>query len=48
MDAETKIPVAKFNFNEASLMSWEELFNGFDKLEAITYSSSLSFMNKVL
>lgn len=45
---ETKLPVAKFNFSEASLMSWKELFHGFDKLEAITYSSSLSFMNKVL
>jgi len=29
-------------------MSWEELFSGFDRLYAVTYSSSISFVSKVV
>lgn len=45
---EPKLPVARFEFKESSQKSWEELFDGFDSLEAITYSSGLTFINKVL
>lgn len=43
-----KLPVALFSFKEASEKTWEELFDGYDTLEAITYSSGLSFINNVL
>lgn len=46
--SEPKLPVARFQFMESSQKSWEELFDGFDTLEAITYSSGLSFINRVL
>ena len=45
---EPKLPVARFEFKDSSQKSWEELFDGFDSLEAITYSSGLTFINKVL
>lgn len=45
---EHKLPVAQFKFVDSFQKNWEELFEGFDSLEAITYSSGLTFINKVL
>lgn len=47
-EPEVTLPVARFGFQEASMKSWEELFDGFNTLEAITFSSGLTFMNDVL
>lgn len=45
---QNKLPVAQFNYVGSSQKTWEEIFDGFDTLEAITYSSGLTFINKVL
>ena len=44
----TKLEVLKFKFIEFQNHSWEELFDGFEKLYAITYSSSVDFICKLL
>jgi hypothetical protein len=38
-----EIDVVKMEFLEAQSMPWEELFDGFDKLYVITYSSGIEF-----
>ena len=43
-----KLEVLKFKFIEFQNHSWEELFEGFEKLYAITYSSSVDFICKLL
>lgn len=43
-----KIDVIQMEFIEAENMTWEELFRGYDKLYAITYSSGMSFIYKLL
>lgn len=45
---QNKLPVAQFNYVGSSQKTWEEIFDGFDTLEAITYSSGLTFISKVL
>lgn len=40
--------LACFSYHSSSSMTLEELFSGYDKLEAITYSSGLTFMSSVL
>lgn len=45
---QTKLDVVKSHFLGAEQLSWEELFDGFDELYAITFSSGLQFMNKLL
>lgn len=47
-ESQNKLTVAQFNFIGTSQKTWEEIFEGFDTLEAITYSSGLTFINKVL
>ena len=39
-----KIDVVKMEFQEAQTVSWEELFEGYDRLYAITYSSGIDFV----
>lgn len=43
-----KLDVVSAEFLGAETMSWEELFEGFDSLYAITYSSGMDFICKVL
>ena len=43
-----KIDVVKMEFIEADTLSWNELFAGFDKLYAITYSSGIGFVCELL
>ena len=43
-----KLDVVKAEFIEVQSLTWEELFSGFNKLYAITYSSSVDFTCKLL
>ena len=43
-----KIDVVKMDFSEAQSVTWEELFDGFDRLYAITYSSGIEFICQLL
>lgn len=40
----SKIDVVKLEYVEAEAMTWQELFCGFDKLKAITFSSGINFV----
>ena len=40
----SKLEVVKAEFMEIQTLTWEELFDGFDKLYAVTYSSSVDFI----
>lgn len=42
------LDVVRMEFLEAQTMSWQELFSGFDSLHAITYSSGIGFVYKLL
>ncbi len=44
----SRIDVVKMEFLEADTVSWQELFQGFDKLYAITYSSGIGFVCELL
>ena len=46
--APSKLDIVKAEFLEVETLTWEELFAGFDKLYAITYSSSVDFICKLL
>ena len=43
-----KLEVVKMVYDHAETMGWEELFSGFDHLYAITYSSGIDFLYRVL
>lgn len=43
-----KLDVVKMEFQEALTISWEELFEGYDRLYAITYSSGIDFVCALL
>lgn len=43
-----KIDVVKMDFVEADSLYWDELFDGFNKLYAITYSSGIGFICELL
>lgn len=43
-----KIDVAKLDFAEGCAMTWQELFTGFNTLYAITYSSGMNFVCKLV
>lgn len=43
-----KLDVVKMSFSGAESLSWRELFSGFDKLYAITYSSGIGFVYSLL
>ena len=40
--------VAKINFESEEYLTWEDLFSGFDHLCAITFSSGINFVCKLL
>lgn len=43
-----KLKVVQADFVEAYETDWQDLFNGFDELYAITYSSGIDFINEVI
>lgn len=43
-----KLSVVEAIFKNVKKMDWEELFNGYDELYAITYSSGIDFISRVL
>ena len=42
------LDVVKMDFVEAESVTWQELFEGFDTLHAITYSSGIGFVYQLL
>ncbi len=44
----TGIDVVRLRFESAETKPWQELFEGFDSILAITYSSGIGFVNKLL
>lgn len=47
-DSNNKIDVVKMEYIGAESVEWKELFDGFDKLYAITFSSGINFVYKLL
>lgn len=43
-----KLSVVKADFIEAQTVNWEDLFEGFDEMYAITYSSNIDFISRML
>ncbi len=43
-----KLDVLKLSYESAESVTWQELFSGFDHLYAITYSSGITFMYRLL
>ena len=43
-----KLDVVKMEFAGAETMTWQDLFSGFDTLHAITYSSGINFIYRLL
>lgn len=43
-----KLDVVKMDYVGAETLTWEELFDGFDDLKAITFSSGIGFVEKLL
>ncbi|MDD3142105.1 MAG: hypothetical protein PHX08_24515, partial [Lachnospiraceae bacterium] len=43
-----QLQVVKAQFIEASSFTWQELFEGYDELYAITFSSGIHFMQGLL
>lgn len=43
-----KLDVVKMEYVGAETLTWEELFSGFDNLKAITFSSGIGFVSKLL
>lgn len=48
MEEDKNLDVVKASFIEGKKMHWRELFKGYDSIYAITYSSGLEFMGKVV
>ena len=48
MNQSTPLDVVRMEFSGAETLSWQELFSGFDSLHAITYSSGISFVYRLL
>ncbi len=48
IDNGSRIEVVKLDYVGSELMTWKELFAGFDRLYAITYSSGVGFVNELL
>ena len=44
----SKLDVVQMEFIGAEVLTWQELFKGYDKLYAITYSSGMGFMCELL
>ncbi len=48
MDRGSRIDVVKLDYIRSELLTWKELFAGFNKIYAITFSSGLGFVNELL
>ena len=48
IDNGSRIEVVKLDYVGSELMTWKELFSGFDKLYAITFSSGIGFVKELL
>jgi len=48
IDATPRIEVTKLDYLSNELVTWKDLFEGFDTLHAITFSSGLGFVNELL
>ncbi|GHV40997.1 hypothetical protein FACS189490_07080 [Clostridia bacterium] len=42
------LDVVEMKYLQSHTLTWEELFDGFDRLYAITYSSAIGFVNKLI
>ena len=47
-DVTKKLQVVKSKFLETQSVSWQDLFEGFDEMYAITFSSGIQFMSQLL
>ena len=43
-----KLSVVEAEFKTIHMMNWEDLFMGFDEMYAVTYSSSIDFISRIL
>jgi hypothetical protein len=48
IDSASRIEVVKLNYVGSELLGWKELFAGFNKIYAITFSSGLNFVSELL
>ena len=48
MSQSGNLDVVKMKFSGVETMSWQDLFSGFDTLYAITYSSGIDFVYRLL
>ena len=48
LDGGSRLEVVKLNYVQSELLTWKELFSGFDKIYAITFSSGIGFVNELL
>jgi hypothetical protein len=48
LNRQIKLDVVRAEFEGAETLTWEELFDGFDSLYAVTYSSGMDFICKLL
>jgi len=46
--AAPRLDVVKLDYVESGALSWRELFSGFDRLKAITFSSGIGFVYQLL
>ena len=46
--ADVRLDVAKLDYLSSESMTWQELFGGFDRLRAITYSSGIGFVYQLI
>ncbi len=48
LDASPRVEVVKLAYEGSEVVTWRELFDGFDSMYAITFSSGLQFVNELL
>ena len=48
IDSGSRIEVVKLDYVHSELLTWKELFAGFDRIYAITFSSGIGFVNELL
>ena len=46
--ADVRLDVAKLDYLSSESMTWQELFSGYDSIKAITFSSGIGFVYKLL
>ncbi len=47
-DASPRLDVVRLNYVESDSLTWRELFSGFDRMRAITFSSGIGFVYQLL